>query len=123
MDSEPNQPLRVGRITVLPESYEVYVDRERIDLTLTQFRLLSALARRPGWVVSAEQFQQRLSKAGGDNASSSRNVKHHIAALRRRLGPAAAQVQTVRGEGYRLAEPSSALPEAGPRVNAEALDK
>lgn len=104
MNSESDQPLRVGQITVLPESYEVYVDSERIELTLTQFRLLSALARRPGWVVSAEQFHQRFAKPGNVSPANSRNVKHHIAALRRKLGPAAWQVQTVRGEGYRLAD-------------------
>ena len=100
----PEDPiLEVGRIKVVPDSYEVYVDRERVELTLTQFRLLSAMARRPGWVLTAEQFRERFGKGGGGvSPPGSRSVKHHIAALRRKLGPAAWQVQTVRGEGYRL---------------------
>ena len=96
--------LEVGRIKVVPESYEVYVDRERVELTLTQFRLLSAMARRPGWVLTAEQFRERLGTDRGRSVHGSRSVKHHIAALRRRLGSAGWQVQTVRGEGYRLVE-------------------
>lgn len=96
--------IRVGRITILPENYEVYVDRERVDLTLTQFRVLSTMARRPGWVVSPDQFDRRLSSDRVSHAEGRDRIKHHIAALRRRLGAAAVQVETVRGQGYRLAE-------------------
>jgi DNA-binding response OmpR family regulator len=96
---------RVGRITIYPQRYEVYVDHQRIDLTLTQFRLLSALARRPGWVIRPDQFEQRYARpASRESAPAGQSVKHHIAALRRKLGTAAVQVQTVRGQGYRLAE-------------------
>ncbi|MBB6430076.1 winged helix-turn-helix domain-containing protein [Algisphaera agarilytica] len=99
-------PLCVGRITVHPESYEVYVDRERVELTLTQFRLIHAMAKRPGWVVSAEQFNRRFGQPSREAPATNANIKHHIAALRRKLGPGAVQVQTVRGQGYRLTESS-----------------
>lgn len=122
MKPEPDQHLQVGQITVHPERYEVYVNQERIDLTLTQFRLLTAMARRPGWVVTAEQFQQRFGKVGGETPSGSRNVKHHIAALRRKLGVAAWQVQTVRGEGYRLTDTQPKHSADSPVSRADAVD-
>ncbi|MEM6507746.1 MAG: winged helix-turn-helix domain-containing protein [Planctomycetota bacterium] len=103
-DSGNAAPLRVGRITVHPESYEVYVDQDRVELTLTQFKLIHAMAKRPGWVMSAEQFNRRFAQTTRAAAASNPSIKHHIAALRRKLGVGAVQVQTVRGQGYRLAE-------------------
>lgn len=103
-EDEGGAPLRVGRITVHPASYEVYVDRERVELTLTQFRLIHAMAKRPGWVMSAEQFNRRFGQSSRESPTVNANIKHHIAALRRKLGPGAVQVQTVRGQGYRLAD-------------------
>jgi len=116
-DSKPGKdrqavaPLCVGHITVYPESYEVYVEGARVELTLTQFRLIYAMAKRPGWVMSAEQFNRRFGQASRAGTSANPNIKHHIAALRRKLGKGAVQVQTVRGRGYRLADAQNELPD------------
>ncbi len=103
-DQGTAKSLRIGRITIHPDQYEVYVDQKRIELTLTQFRLIHAMAKRPGWVMSAEQFQRRFGQSSRDASPSHANIKHHIAALRRKLGVGAVQVQTVRGQGYRLTD-------------------
>ncbi|MEM9882574.1 MAG: winged helix-turn-helix domain-containing protein [Planctomycetota bacterium] len=102
--AEEAEAIRVGKIVIYPDRYEVYVDRRRVELTLTQFHLLFAMAHRPGWIISPDQFQRRLSHPRRQHAAAGASIKHHIAALRRKLGPGAVQVQTVRGQGYRLSE-------------------
>ncbi|MEM9882657.1 MAG: winged helix-turn-helix domain-containing protein [Planctomycetota bacterium] len=112
--AEEAEAIRVGRITIHPDRYEVYVDRRRVELTLTQFRLLFAMAHRPGWIISPDQFQRRLSHPQRQTAAAGASIKHHIAALRRKLGPGAVQVQTVRGQGYRLCETHAESAEPAP---------
>ncbi len=93
-------PLVVGRIAIDPARYDVTVDGQRVELTLMQFNILKALARRPGWVHSPDQIAAHLPGAGRDLTHAS--LKNQVYHLRRRLGVAAAQVRTVRGLGYAL---------------------
>lgn len=92
--------LQVGPIRLTPEKYEVTIHGQPIQLTLTQFRLLLILSRRPGWVYSSEQISHQLKQfsIGADSGS----VKTHIYLLRKRLGQAGRLIETVRGMGYRI---------------------
>ncbi|MEM6757805.1 MAG: DNA-binding response regulator, partial [Planctomycetota bacterium] len=51
-DIRPDEeaPIDAGTIRILPSRYEVFIESQRVELTLTQFRILSIMARRPGWV-------------------------------------------------------------------------
>ncbi len=97
--------LQVGPIRLTPEKYEVTIHGQPIQLTLTQFRLLLVLARRPGWVCSSEQISHQLKQfsIGADSGS----VKTHIYLLRKRLGQAGRLIETVRGMGYRISSVNS----------------
>lgn len=124
-DSPVEATVQVGRIALWPERYQATVDGRALALTLTQYRLLSQLARRPGWVISSQDYARRQDAAARESLAGSDGLKHQIAALRRALGPAAPQLQTVRGQGYRLvaeAAPSSTTAggqaDPGPRLNA-----
>jgi DNA-binding response OmpR family regulator len=110
-----NATIAVGRIVIDPEGYEVRVDGQTVDLTLTQFRLLTAMARRPGWVHTADQLGRAAAESPPAAQVRVAALKNHIYHLRRKLGPAGAHLQTVRGLGYRLqptpdAEPSTDAP-------------
>ena len=77
----------------------------RVALTLTEFTLLEALARHPGFVKTREQ----LMKEGypHDVYVSERTIDTHVKRLRRKLAdaaPGADPVETVYGVGYRLRE-------------------
>jgi DNA-binding response OmpR family regulator len=77
------------------------VRETELDLTPTEFRLLSALARHPNQVLSHDQL---LEMAWGDSNNRSRQqVKLYIGYLRRKLSEAADTdpIETVRGFGYR----------------------
>jgi two-component system catabolic regulation response regulator CreB len=76
-----------------------------VPLSPSQYRLLAALLRRPGWVFSRAQLLDALGE--GDDPSLERTVDSHIKDLRLRLraiDPAREAIITHRGAGYALAE-------------------
>jgi len=78
-----------------------YDDRE-LDLTQSEFKILSALIRRPGVVFSRDELLDLLYPSGASVVAKAVDV--HIHNLRAKLGPAGADlIQTVRSFGYRAA--------------------
>ncbi|HNQ87365.1 MAG TPA: response regulator transcription factor [Verrucomicrobiota bacterium] len=73
-----------------------------IDLTATEFRLLTVLANRAGRVQSRDQLLRDVWHY--DSLIDTRTVDTHMRRLREKLGPAAKHLDTVRGVGYRFVE-------------------
>jgi two-component system phosphate regulon response regulator PhoB len=90
----------LGRLAIDPGRYEVRVDDQQVHLTTTEFNLLHTLANKPGWVFSRHQIVDAI--RGEDYPVTERAVDVHVVALRKKLGEAAGQIETVRGVGYRL---------------------
>lgn len=91
----PDLSIHLGR-------HEVRVGGRPVDMTATEFKTLHFLARRPGWVFTRQQI---LDGIHGDNyAITDRAVDVQIVGLRKKLGPAGARIETVRGVGYRFRE-------------------
>ena len=78
------------------------MDGENVHLTASEFTILALLAGRPGWVFSRQQIIDQV--RGYDYSITPRAVDVQIFGLRRKLGPAGACIETVRGIGYRLRE-------------------
>jgi DNA-binding response OmpR family regulator len=77
-----------------------------LDLTYKEFELLKFLVQRPGRVFGRGTLLQEV--WGYDFYGGTRTVDVHIRRLRAKLGPEhEALIQTVRGVGYRAAEPST----------------
>jgi DNA-binding response OmpR family regulator len=79
----------------------VRIDGGELELTPTEFKLITAFARHPGQVLDAGQL---LALAwGGPAAASDDQVKLYVSYLRRKLREAAdvEPISTVRGFGYR----------------------
>jgi DNA-binding response OmpR family regulator len=92
------EALRVGALTFDPAERRVRVGRDEVDLTATEFDLLSVLAARPGKVHTRDQLLAEV--WGWRDGSGSRTVDSHVRGLRRKLGPG--WVRTVHGVGYAL---------------------
>lgn len=92
--------LRFGSITIDPARHEVFADGKPITLTLTEFRLLSALVAARGRVLSRNQLMDQ--GMGVDAVVTDRTIDVHLTSLRRKLGKARRCLRTVRGVGYRL---------------------
>jgi two-component system phosphate regulon response regulator PhoB len=73
-----------------------------IDLTATEFKLLTVLARRRGRVQSREQLLRDVWEY--NSLVDTRTVDTHMRRLREKLGPASKFLDTVRGVGYRFVE-------------------
>ncbi|SDZ82373.1 two component transcriptional regulator, winged helix family [Desulfuromusa kysingii] len=78
------------------------VEGKTIDLTFTEFKVLEALASRPGWVFTRYQIVNAV--RGEDYAVTDRAVDVQIAGLRKKLGSCSYYIETVRGVGYRFRE-------------------
>lgn len=95
-----NQVLEIGSIVLNPGSFDVHCGSQRCDLTPSEFKLLHALMLKRDAVLSRDQLIQMVQGAG--IVVIERAVDTHIASLRKKLGPCAGLIQTVRGVGYRL---------------------
>jgi DNA-binding response OmpR family regulator len=98
---EPER-LKIGEITIDLPRHEVMVAGQIVDLTLTEFKLISVMARRCGRVQTREQLLNDVWQY--DNPIETRTVDTHVRRLREKLGAAARHLDTVRGVGYRLVE-------------------
>ncbi len=104
---EPEQLIHVGALTLDPKRYRARSGETALDLTVTEFTLLAALARRPGHVKTRAQLMQEGYPY--DAYVSERTIDSHVKRLRKKLAeadPAGAEaIETVYGLGYRLREP------------------
>ena len=90
-----------GRVRVDFVRHQAYLDGAPVLLTPTEYRLLSALVRHAGQVLSADQLVE-LAWDERPNLGPER-VKYAVLRLRRKLGweSEASPLRTVRGFGYR----------------------
>jgi two-component system phosphate regulon response regulator PhoB len=91
-----------GDLTIDVPAHVVTVRGKHVDLTATEFRLLTLLAECAGRVQSRDQLLTDVWKY--DAAIDTRTVDTHMRRLREKLGPAAKHLDTVRGVGYRFIE-------------------
>jgi two-component system alkaline phosphatase synthesis response regulator PhoP len=82
--------------------HEILVSGKQVQLTMTEFGILSFLARRPGWVFTRSQIVDGVK--GEDYFVTDRSVDVQIVGLRKKLGSASRWIETVRGVGYRFKE-------------------
>ena len=87
-------------LTIFPEKHEAFSEGKKIDLTSTEFRILTLLASKIGWVFTRDQILDYL--WGQEKAVLDRTVDVHIKHLREKLGKAAGLIKNIRGVGYKL---------------------
>ena len=97
--------LVIGPLQIDTAAVTVRINGRDLDLTPTEFKLLLTLAERRGRV----QGRSHLLEAVWDSASDiqTRTVDMHVQRLRSKLGAAGELIETVRGFGYRLRDPST----------------
>ncbi len=107
--TDEEKRIRVHDLVIIPERQAVYRGEERIHLTLTEFNLLLALAKKPGKVLTRNALADLLWQTER-NTGSAPTVNVHIRNLRLKLGDnpeEARYIASVRGVGYMLvAEPT-----------------
>lgn len=92
--------MRRGELSINTERHEVRVKDRPVELTLTEFKVLHFLARRPGRVFTRYQIVDGTK--GDDYIVTDRAVDVQIVGLRRKLGDCGEYIETVRGVGYKF---------------------
>jgi DNA-binding response OmpR family regulator len=100
--AEEQDTLRFGDLLIDNPRHIVSWRGKSVELTATEFRLLTVLAQRRGRVQSREQLLRDVWEY--NNLVDTRTVDTHMRRLREKLGPAAKYLDTVRGVGYRFVE-------------------
>ncbi len=94
--------LKFGEMSIYLDRYEVQVNGEAINLTATEFKILTHLAKKPNRVYTRSQLIESVH--GTHVAVTERSVDVQVVALRKKLGESGNRIQTVRGIGYRFKE-------------------
>ncbi len=99
---ESTDGFTMGDLTVDFLKHEVTVKGQPIQLTLTEFKLLSSLLETVGQVKTREYLLEHVWDHG--DGVFSRTIDTHIQRLRTKLKEAGHHIETVRGVGYRFQE-------------------
>jgi len=95
-----SQVTVVGPIRIDRERHEVSVNGEPVELTATEYKLLTLLAQRRGRLQDRAELLEQVWDASPD--IQTRTVDMHVQRLRAKLGEAGDLIETVRGFGYRI---------------------
>lgn len=98
-DVEESNEIRRDGLLIREDQHEVKLHGKALDLTFSEFAILQLLVSHPGRVYTRNQI---ISKVKGDGYPvTERAIDVQILNLRRKLGEWAANIDTVRGIGYR----------------------
>ena len=98
--AESTDLIRRGELVIDLGKHEVMLDGLPVNLTYTEFEVLTLLAGRPGWAFSRSQIVDSV--RGYNYSVTDRSVDVQIVGLRRKLGAYGRFIETVRGVGYRF---------------------
>ncbi len=92
--------IELGGIALDKSSLTAHIDGRRLDLTTTEFRLLTAFFNSPARTLTRDALLRDV--WGYSSGADTRTVDTHIRRLREKLGGHSSRLETIRGEGYRL---------------------
>jgi DNA-binding response OmpR family regulator len=108
-------PIRLGDLTIDHGTHQVSLADIQLQLTPTEYRLLTVLAARPDQVVPRDALAKLV--WGDPDTGTSRTIDVHIGRLRVKLAQAgrrAPQIISVRGFGYKLVSGGTGNPATAP---------
>ena len=108
------RPVEVGDVLIDPQGHDVRIRGEEVRLPLKEFDLLWALISSAGRVVTRDDLIDQV--WGMDYVGDTKTLDAHIRRLRRKveIEPSNPQrIVTVRGVGYKYAEPLTAPTQGG----------
>lgn len=99
-DSGRDAIISIAGLLIDQGRHEVTVGGEDVQLTVTEFGILSLLAGRAGWVFTRQQIIDSV--RGYDFLVTPRAIDVQIFGLRKKMGDIGQLIETVRGIGYRF---------------------
>lgn len=101
-EAEEENQIQTHGVTIDLDRHQVLTEDGAIDLTATEFKLITMFARSPGRVFNRDVLMDII--WGQEYYGVDRTVDTHVSRLRRKLGDLGQHIETVYGVGYRLKE-------------------
>jgi len=103
-DASPDSPKNIeyAGITVDLNKRKVSINGSEVNLTLTEFQILSHLIASPGHVYTRTQIVNKI--RGHNHAVTDRSVDTQLVSLRKKMGEKGNLIETVWGVGYKFKE-------------------
>ena len=92
-----------GPFTFDKNALKFYIDKEEVDLTATEFKLMVYMIEREGQTLNRNDLLSCV--WGYSHQAQSRTLDTHMKRLRQKLAPYADCIETVRSIGYRFLLP------------------
>lgn len=92
--------IKIDNLVIDLSKYQVSINKTKIDLTTTEFKLLAVLVTRAGWVFNRQQLLDEIWQY--DRVVLDRTIDVHIRNLRKKLGKYGNYIKSVRGVGYKF---------------------
>ena len=100
--TESTKQIETHGVTIDLDKHQVLTESGSIDLTATEFKLITLFARSPGRVFTRDILMDVI--WGQDYYGIDRTVDTHVSRLRGKLGEFGKHIETVHGVGYRFKE-------------------
>ena len=98
--NEPSNQVEVRGLTINFDKHLVRSAEGEIDLTATEFKMLTLFVQAPGRVFTRSVLMDVI--WGQDYYGVDRTVDTHVSRLRRKLGHFGEHIETVHGVGYKF---------------------
>ena len=102
--TESTKYIEIHGLVIQLDKHQVLTENGPVDLTATEFKLITLFARSPGRVFTRDILMDII--WGQDYYGIDRTVDTHVSRLRRKLGEFGNHIETVHGVGYRFKESS-----------------
>ena len=102
--AEETKQIERHGLTIDLDKHQVLTESGPIDLTATEFKLITLFARSPGRVFTRDILMDVI--WGQEYYGVDRTVDTHVSRLRRKLGTFGEHIETVHGVGYRFKDSS-----------------
>ena len=100
--NSPANQIQIDNLKIDIDRHQVFSNGDVIDLTATEFKILSLFAHSPGRVFTRSILMDAV--WGQEYYGIERTMDTHVSRLRRKLGQFGERIETVHGVGYRLKE-------------------
>jgi two-component system phosphate regulon response regulator PhoB len=102
LPKEGEKKIQMGDLLIDLDRHQVFIKKNSIPLTSTEFKLLLELTSKRGRVQTREQLLDKV--WGYTYEGYARTVDTHIRRLREKMGLLGDFIETIRGVGYRFRE-------------------
>lgn len=100
--NDTSSRIMLGKLMLDEDDHSISIAGEKIDFTLTEFKLIHYFLKRKGRVQTRDNLLLGVWKF--DAEVETRTVDVHIRRVRKKIADSGLEIETIRGVGYRLIE-------------------